>query len=116
MKKTSPNNQALRFSLSLCLLLLFPFETRAWGRKGHHVVARIAFLHLSEKSKTAITNLLQADQNDKEHCAQQTSLASKFSPESVANSSLVISWDRSNSFNAFCSVAVWRSNAATLSL
>lgn len=78
MKKTSPNNQALRFSLSLCLLLLFPFETRAWGRKGHHVVARIAFLHLSEKSKTAITNLLQADQNDKEHCAQQTSLASKF--------------------------------------
>src|SRR5438128_12291629 len=78
MKTQFRANQILQLSLSLCLVLLLPFQLSAWGRKGHHVVARIAFNHLSEKSKTAIATLLQADQNDKEHCGQQASLADKF--------------------------------------
>ncbi|MBS1811618.1 MAG: hypothetical protein JST84_25885 [Acidobacteria bacterium] len=79
MKKTSRPIQFLRLSICFVLLLtLVPFEASAWGRKGHHVVARIAFNHLSAKSKAAITKLLQADQNDKEQCAQQSSLVDKF--------------------------------------
>lgn len=70
--------QFLQLSLSICLMLLLPFQLCAWGRKGHQVVARIAFNHLSGKSKAAIAALLQADQNDKEQCGQQASLADKF--------------------------------------
>jgi hypothetical protein len=59
------------------LAALLPADARAWGLKGHHVVARIAFRHLTPRTDAAIANLLHADPDDREACAQLTSREDK---------------------------------------
>jgi nuclease S1 len=57
-----------------CLISLLPAPAMAWGRKGHSIVARIATKHLSQKTQTAILDLLKSDPDDRGHCADKTSL------------------------------------------
>jgi len=64
-----PLRSVLAYSLSLiCLLTLQPVRANAWGRTGHRIVARIAARHLSPRTKTAIADLLKADENDVGNC------------------------------------------------
>jgi hypothetical protein len=59
----------LAHSLSLiCFLTFLPSRAEAWGKDGHRIVARIAARHLSQKTKTAITNLIKADESDVGKC------------------------------------------------
>ena len=66
------------FIASTCLMSLLPVLAEGWGRDGHRIVGRIAAKHLSQKTQTAILNLLIADPDDRDHCRQQTSLDAKF--------------------------------------
>src|SRR5262245_26791685 len=61
----------------VCLVSLLPVDANAWGRKGHHVVARIAARRMTAKTRDAISQLLKADPDDREMCAQQTTLEDK---------------------------------------
>ena len=63
--------------ISFCIISLLPVNANAWGRAGHHVVARIAARRLSTRAKEALTKLLQADPDDREMCGQQTTLEDK---------------------------------------
>lgn len=65
------------FAASFCLISLLPAPAIGWGREGHSIVARIAAKHLSQKSQTAILNLLRADPDDRGHCGQKTNLEDK---------------------------------------
>jgi hypothetical protein len=67
--KASLAKSVLAHLLSLvCFLAFLPARTSAWGRDGHRIVARIAARHLSLKTRSAITDLLQADENDVGNC------------------------------------------------
>jgi len=56
---------------SSCLIGLLPVLASGWGREGHRIVARIAAKHLSQKTVTAVLNLLIADPDDRDHCNQK---------------------------------------------
>lgn len=65
------------FAASFCLISLLPAPAIGWGREGHSIVARIATKHLSQKTQTAILDLLKADPDDRGHCGDKTSLEDK---------------------------------------
>ena len=69
--------------LLLGLAGLRPQRAEAWGREGHHVVARIAARHLTPKTQAAIAPLLAADADDREMCKQQSTLEDKLACVSV---------------------------------
>jgi hypothetical protein len=69
-------------AVALCLVGA-PAGVGAWGQEGHHVVARIAAKHLTAKTRAAILQLLQADPDDREGCAERTSIDDKLACVSV---------------------------------
>jgi hypothetical protein len=83
MKTRAAKKSAAWLTAALCLTGMLPMRAGAWGREGHHVVARIAAKHLTAKTKAAVILLLQADPDDREKCAQKPSLDDKLACVSV---------------------------------
>src|SRR5713101_7482720 len=78
MKSSYARKYVACFIASSCLVSLLPVLGEAWGREGHRIVGRIAAKQLSQKTQTAVLNLLIADPDDRDHCGQQTTVDAKF--------------------------------------
>ena len=44
--------------MGLTILAIFPLKTFAWGKKGHEIVAQIAFKQLDKKTRKLIMSYL----------------------------------------------------------
>ena len=47
----------------LILLMLATTPVRAWGNKGHRLIARVAESHLSDKARAAVNKILDQDED-----------------------------------------------------
>jgi hypothetical protein len=70
MKTGKAQKLVARIVCVICFSTLLPVRANAWGAEGHRIVARIAARHLTEKTRTAVLSLLQADKEDLNQCKQ----------------------------------------------
>jgi len=51
----------MRIAVAISLFVLATNQVWAWGSEGHIIVGRIAELHLTDKAKTGVENILGKD-------------------------------------------------------
>ncbi|MBC7930584.1 MAG: hypothetical protein H7Z38_08440 [Rubrivivax sp.] len=61
MNQLRLRNRFMFFVLALCLIGLFPARARAWGSKGHRIIAQLAWNYLSPTDQEEIKKLLNGE-------------------------------------------------------